>query len=277
MPSGYAILVLHDKSFFDGSAAGDRRRFARSSRLPRAPEIDPRRGRAARERARRLRELPAPAVGGRAAGLGARRLGHARRPDLPQRGAARVSDGPRVRGLDRGAARCLAGARRVVRVRDREGRRLRGRRLPGGGCGRVGRAGRRDDLGSRCISARQRTGHGPPAGQGSQRARADRAGRGSRALRGRPRAGTGLHRAARRLVRPNPRRAGGRAEVGRDDPRPVRHARGRARRGPARADRRQPSALPPDRDDGRGSAGAAARADAAGLGPRRGSMRSSSG
>ena len=50
--------------------------------------------------------------------------------------------------------------------------------------------------------------------QGRERARADRAGRGARALRRRPGAGAGLHRAARRPVRPHPRRARRRPEDG---------------------------------------------------------------
>src|SRR5581483_5356178 len=91
-------------------AVGDRRRLARAPCLPRAAEADPvqRRG--------WLRQLPDPAVGERAAGVGARGLGLARDADLPARGAARVPVGPRVRGLDPRAARTPAPVRRVVRL-----------------------------------------------------------------------------------------------------------------------------------------------------------------
>ena len=91
------------QSLVNGSAARDRRRLARAPRLPRAAEVDP------AERARRLLELPAAAVGGGAAG---RRCVVAwdtlEVADLPARGAAGVPVGPRVRGLDRRAARAAA-------------------------------------------------------------------------------------------------------------------------------------------------------------------------
>ena len=106
------------------TAARDRRRLARPPRLPRTAEVDP------LQRARRLLELPHAAVGGGAARVGARRLGLARDADLPPQGAAGVPVGPRVRGVDPRAARDAARARRVVRLRRREGGRVRGRRLP---------------------------------------------------------------------------------------------------------------------------------------------------
>ena len=61
---------------------------------------------------------------------GARRLGLARHAHLPARGSAGLPVGPHLRGLDPGAARPPARARRVVRVQGGEGAGLRGRRLP---------------------------------------------------------------------------------------------------------------------------------------------------
>src|SRR5215207_7474252 len=85
-----AILADGDEPRPDTSApARDRRRLARAPGLPRAPEVDSRRRRAAVERARRLRELPPAALGSRAAGGRARRVGHAGGADLPARGPAR--------------------------------------------------------------------------------------------------------------------------------------------------------------------------------------------
>ncbi len=61
-------------------------------------------------RARRLRELPPPALGGGAAARGRRRLGHARRADLPHRGLRRLPERARVRRRARRAARPAAGS-----------------------------------------------------------------------------------------------------------------------------------------------------------------------
>ena len=65
----------------------------------------------------------AAALAGRAPAGGRRRLGHALRPDLPQRAARGLPVGPRVRSRDRRAARPAAGARLRDRHRLRQGRR----------------------------------------------------------------------------------------------------------------------------------------------------------
>ena len=179
-------------------------------------EIDPRRGRPPGQRARRLRQLPAAALGGRAARCGRSSAGTRstsptyRNEALPGYQAGRVFE-----DCDRRAARRSARARRVVRVRGREGRRLRGGRLPRRGCGRAGRG--------RCVVATSdrdafqlvsdRVTVLQPVKGVSELARIG-PGRGARALRRRSRPGAGLHRAARRLVRPDPRCARRRAEVG---------------------------------------------------------------
>ena len=87
------------------AAARDRRRLARPPRLPRAAEVDAQRDRAAVGRARRLRQLPAPPLAGGGAARGARRLGHARRADLPHEAfpayqAGRVFDAALLEQLD---------------------------------------------------------------------------------------------------------------------------------------------------------------------------------
>ena len=119
--------------------------------------------------------------------------------------------------------------------------------------------GRRRHVRPRRLPARQRPRVGAPAGQGRERARASRAGRGARALRRRPDAGAGLHRAARRSLGPHPRRARRRTEDGGRGARPVRHARGGARRRPLLDDRRRPAPVPPCRPDGRRGAAPRAR------------------
>ena len=68
------------------AAARDRRRLARPPRLPRAAEDDHPRRRPPGRGARRLCQLPAPPLGHGGAASDPRRLGHARRADLPERG-----------------------------------------------------------------------------------------------------------------------------------------------------------------------------------------------
>ena len=105
------------------AAARDRRRLARSPRLPRAAEVDEERDRQAVGRARRVRQLHAPALGGGAAARRRRRLGHDRGADVPARGVSLVPERPGVR---RGPARA---ARPAARARA-GGRLLRARKAP---------------------------------------------------------------------------------------------------------------------------------------------------
>ena len=159
------------------AAARRRRRLARAPRLPRAAEVDPPRD----VRDRRLHELAPAALGGGAAARRARRLGHARRPDLPARGVRGLPVRARVRRRAARAARPPAGARRRARLRRREGARLRGGRLPrrcGRGRGGARRRRARRHLRPRRVPARERAHDDPPAG-----ARASPSSRGS----GRPR------------------------------------------------------------------------------------------
>ena len=125
----------------DETAAGRRRRLVRAPRLPRAAEVDPAGGRPAREPARRAGEHALRPVAAGAAPRGGGRLGLARAPDLPTRGVRGLPVRPGVRRRPARAARPRAGARGVVRLRLREGGRLRGRRLPRGSGGGVRRAG----------------------------------------------------------------------------------------------------------------------------------------
>ena len=160
-------------------------------------------------------ELPAAAVGGRAAGRRFRRLGHARRADLPARGAARATrpDASSTRRCSSSSTRCRRSSSRSASPTAR-------------------RAGYEADDFLAAAAARWK---GPvviatsdrdafqlvsdrvsilqPVKGVSELAR-DRAGRGARALRRRPGAGRRLHRAARRRLRPHPRRAGRRPEDG---------------------------------------------------------------
>ena len=109
----------------------------------------------------------------------------------------------------------------------------------------------------------------PAAAEGRRRAGADRAGRGARALRRRADAGARLHRAARRSLGQDPRRARRRRQDRRLAAGAVRQPRGGARGGPVRGRGRRAAALPPHRDDGRRRAAAAARRPGADVGPRR--------
>ena len=168
------------------------------------------------QRARRLRELPAAAVGGRAAGVGARRLGLARDADVPPRGAAGLPVGSRVRGLDpRAARRCCprfvesfgfaigegAAATRPTTSSPRP-------RAAWPGPVLVATSDRDAfQLVSDRVTILQPV-------KGVSRAGADRPGRGARALRRRAAPGAGLHRAARRPLGQDPGRTGRRTEEG---------------------------------------------------------------
>ncbi len=92
--------------------------------------------------------------------------------------------------------------------------------------------------------------HGAAARARRQRDGPDRPGRGARALRRRARAGDGLHRAARRPVGQDPRRARRRGEDRGNAAAGARDARRPARRGAVRGGGRTAPRLPVDRDDG---------------------------
>ena len=140
MASGYAILVLHAKSFFDRSAARDRRRLARPSRLPRAAEIDPRRGRTAR---RTRSSASATSCCGCGRPSSRSRCSSAWDTldvaDLPQRGAARATSRAAC-----SRTRSSSSSMRLPALVESFGfavakaAGLRGRRLPRRGCGRRG-------------------------------------------------------------------------------------------------------------------------------------------
>ena len=263
------------------SAPRDRRRLVRAPRVPRAAALDPPRERAPRQPPDGSHvDGPAALAGGAAAGR-VRRLGHAHRADLPPRAARRLPGGPGVRPGAPGAARPRARASRGGRDRLREGGRLRGRRLPRGR-GRLGtrvrrhRAGR--DVRPRRVPARRRRRHDPPAGARGERARTDRARRGAGALRRRAVPGARLHRAARRPVRQDPRRARRGGEDRGVAPDRARQPRCAARRGRFSAEAEalrtyrhiatlDPSASIPSLPDREPDwAAAAAAADALGLG-----------
>ena len=191
-----------------------------------------------------------------------RRLGHARRADLPARGAARIPVRTRLRAVAARAARRAARARRVVRLR-------------------VGKAPgyEADDF----LAAAARGGRGPVVIATSDRDAfqlvSDRVsilqpvkGVSELARIGpaevRERYGVepgqvGLHRAARRRLRPHPGRAGRRPEEGSVAARAVRVAS--TRRSPPAASRPTPTTCgsTAHRADGRGRAAAEARRDAA--------------
>ena len=196
----------------DAPLLADRRRLARPPRLPRAAEVDAARRRPARGRARRLRQLPAPALAGRAAARGGRRLGHARGADLPARGASpptragRVFDDALLEQLDLlpelVEAMRLRAPRRRPATRRTTSSPPRSRSEEARGGTTLVATSDRDAF--QLVSERD---DDPPAGEGRERARADRPGRGARALRRRAGAGAGLHRAARRPVRQAPGRA----------------------------------------------------------------------
>src|SRR5204862_4913720 len=118
-------------------AAPDRdlRPLARAPRLSRTPEDYPARRGQAVERPRWLHELPSPPLGQRAAARRVRRVGHARGSYVPARGLRDLPERTRVRRRAPRATRAATAARGVVRIRLREGGRLRGRRLPRRSCG----------------------------------------------------------------------------------------------------------------------------------------------
>ena len=115
-----------------------------------------------------------------------------------------------------------------------------------GGSRRVGAGG---DVGSRRVPARDGPCHRSPACARSP-AGSDRHERGSRALRGRSRAGTGLHRAPWRPLGQDSGRTGHRSEARRRAARAVRIARRLARGRKVRQRGGCAPAVPPHRDDG---------------------------
>ena len=182
------------------------------------------------ERGRRLRQHAAGPLGGRAAARRPRRLGHPHRAHIPARGLRALPERARVRGLAARAARAAPAALGRPRLRDRQGARVRGGRLPRGRRRLRGEARRRDTgrhLGPRPLPAREPTHDDPPARARGLGDRAHRPGRGSGALRRRARAGAGLHRPARRSLRPAPGRGRDRAEEGGRHPPAAHDARGR--------------------------------------------------
>ncbi|HKG81932.1 MAG TPA: 5'-3' exonuclease H3TH domain-containing protein [Beijerinckiaceae bacterium] len=114
-----------------------------------------------------------------------RRLGHARRADVPARRLRGLSERAPIRSRARRPARGSAAARRRVRLRQCEGGGLRGRRLPrrrrcrrGGARRGRGRGERRSRHVPACVRA-----HDHPAAGPGRRDGPNRPGRGARALR----------------------------------------------------------------------------------------------
>ena len=203
----------------------------------------------------RLRQHGLPAVGGGAAAGGARRLGHLEVPTYRHEAfepyqSGRVFEESLLEQLDAAAA-----ARRRDRIRQREGRRLRGGRLPRRGGrvrGEARRRGARGDLRPRrCSSSRaSATTILQPVRGVYELARIGPA-EVRRALRRRAGAGAGLHRAPRRPVRQAARRTRRRAEEGRRRPARIRLAGGRTRGRPLLRRGGGSAALPANRHDGR--------------------------
>ena len=155
---------------------------------------------------------------------------------------------------------------------------LRSRRFPRRCSGALGRRGRGRHLRSGRLSARERAGQRPAAGQGGERARADRPGRGAveRTASTRCRSPTSSRCAAIHLtgfpVRPAwaPKTAAGiLAQYG--------IAGGGARGGPLRRDRGRAAAVPAGRDDGRRRHRCRSSAKRSPSGPPRRASRANSG
>ena len=262
------------------SSTATRSRTAPSTRLPR---VDPPRRRRAGKRARRLHEHAAAALAGGAAARRRRRLGHAHRADLPH-----TRRWPATRPAASSTPSCSSSSTCCPMLvvghghRLREGARLRGRRLPRrrrrsrGGARRL-RA--RRHVRPRRLPARQR-----PTSRSSSRSRGvsqiARIGPDEvrRALRRRAGPGARLHRAARRPVRPDPRRARRRREDGGVAcSQTYGSLEATARRGPLRRRGRAAAPLPPHRDARPDRAAAPARRPRARLGGGCAQPRASSG
>ena len=251
------IERLQDDAVSRAAAARDRRRLARAPRLPRAAEVDPPRRRPARQRARRLRELPHAALGerssrGRSSSAGTR---SASRPTGTE-AAAGLPVRARVRRRDPRAARPAAGARRARSASPS----AKGAGYEADDFLAAAVASEEKRGGTTLVAtsdrdafqlASERTTILQPV-RGVSELRADRPGRGARALRRRAGAGAGLHRAARRPVGQDPRRARASApKTAADVLSAVRLARGRARGRALRGQAEELRALPPNRNGGR--------------------------
>ena len=158
-------------------------------------------------------------------------------PTYRTRGAARLPGRSRVRPRAARAARPAAGARRATgivcgKAPGYEADDFLAAAVPRGERG-GGRRSSPPPIATRSSSRATATTILQPM-RGVSEIAAHRPGRGARALRRRPGAGGGLHRAARRPLRPDPRRARRRREDGRVAARRVRHARRAARRGALR-------------------------------------------
>ena len=138
-PTGLARRSPSSRHPCREAAPRRRRRLVRAPRLPRPAALVQARRRRARQRAGRVHVDAAPPLGGRAPAGGRRRLGHDRRPDLPQRAARELPVRARVRPRDpRAARRCCRRSSRRSGSSACKARRLRGGRLPrGGGRGRA--------------------------------------------------------------------------------------------------------------------------------------------
>ena len=193
-------------------AARDRRRLARPPRLPRRAEAHPECSRAAGECPHGLRELPARALGLRAARGGGRRVGHAgdTRPTATRR-CRRTSPVASSRTRCSSSSACCRGSCESFGFLVGKERGYEADDFLAAAAAAWPGPGARCDLRPRCLPARLRPRVDPAAREGRLRARPHRPGRGARALRRRARAGSRLHRAARRPLRQDPGRTRGSA------------------------------------------------------------------
>ena len=240
-----------------------------ATRSPIAPTTRSRRG-VRRQRRRRLRELPAAALGRRAArrrcssaGTRSRRRPTATRRCLPisRVASSRTRSSSNSRGCPRSARRSASRSARPAATRPTTSWPPRRSAWPGAVLVATSDRDAYQLVNDR-VSILQ------PVKGVSELARIDEAGVRERygvepeqvpdfiALRGDP-------------VRQDPGRPGRRPEEGGRRAEATRLARAGARRRPLPADRRRPAALPEHRDDGRRRAAAEAHADAADLGARR--------
>ena len=128
------------------TATHHRRRLVRAPRLSRAAEDHPAGGEQGRRGDRGVRQLRAAALREREAARGGGGLGYAHGAQLAGQGARWLSGRARLRGRDRRSARCAARVHGGVRLCQRQGGGIRGRRLPRDGGGDGGKA-RRDSAG----------------------------------------------------------------------------------------------------------------------------------
>ena len=234
----------------------DRRRLARPPRLPRAAEVDPARRRPAGGALVGFANMLLRLWESERAARGPRRLGHALRSDLPARGVRELPERARVRRRARSSSStCCPELVAAFGLRGREGRRLRGGRLPRRG-GRV-RGGARRHARSWRPPTGTRSSSRASGRRSSSRCAASPSWRGS----GRPRCASATASSPSRCptssrcaaTRPtsSPARAGIGAEEGRRHPARVRLARGRARGRPVRGGGGGLAALPSNSRAGR--------------------------